>query len=551
MSSYKIFLPKGTKTCPLHTDLRVWLHAPFETPPFPFNSKQIEDMIDLLCSKKSMNLVEPFSSDVKKTTGLTADNFNDLLSRFPSLRVKYSSIEKCKSVLSIYLYKLRTGNTNIGVASFFQRSEKTIASKIAEARLCILKDFVPVHLYARSRQNLIEHTTKISQQLYSVDHDMVALVWDGTYIYIEKSANREFQRLSYSTQKHRNLVKIMMCVTTDGTIAGVYGPYSATENDAKILHNILVDDQEIFMSLELNDVMIVDRGFRDVVPELRDRGFIVKIPNFLKKNVNQFTDMEANESRLVTKTRFVVEARNGHMKSIWKYFSGVKITQSMPHLMDDFKIGAALINAYFPVIQTDVHMNDIGAIMLSRRDDKNELHSIVNSITVNSNTFTPVNFDELASLPRLTEIDLRLISLGSYQIKNAPGYCQSQLKNNNNQFELFKCNELLLQNRFGRFVNPDNDPILLLGQMASRFSNRKHHRTFVMFDKKGSGTNALIAYTCTCKNGLRTIGCCSHTMAVVWYVCHIDMQNWKQPAQFLDRIMVTKKQEELSDQDSE
>lgn len=237
-------------------------------------------------------------------------------------------------------------------------------------------------------------------------------------------------------KKKRNLVKIMMCVTTDGTIAGVNGPYSATENDAKILKIIIADDEDIFSSLALFDVLILDRGFRDVVNNIKNLDYI-------KKNEKQFNVMEANESRLVTKTRFIVEARNGHMKSIWKCFSRTKNTYTMPHFMEDFKIGAALINTYFPVIHTDVdvHLNDIGALMLSRKNHKNLLYPIVNSVTINSTSFSAIDLEEMALLPRLSEMDLKIISLGSYQIKNSPGYCQSHLKNNKNQFLLFRCNE--------------------------------------------------------------------------------------------------------------
>jgi hypothetical protein len=69
------------------------------------------------------------------------------------------------------------------------------------------------------------------------------------------------------------------------------------------------------------DVFIVDRGFRDCVSYLNDLGLKVEIPHFLMDK-DQHTTQEANESRLVTKTRWVVESANGIIKK-WLYFNKV------------------------------------------------------------------------------------------------------------------------------------------------------------------------------------------------------------------------------------
>ncbi len=30
--------------------------------------------------------------------------------------------------------------------------------------------------------------------------------------------------------------------------------------------------------------------------------------------------------------------------------------------------------------------------------------------------------------------------------------------------------------------------------------------------------DSILEYCCQCKNGLRTVGCCAHVMAVLWYL---------------------------------
>lgn len=43
----------------------------------------------------------------------------------------------------------------------------------------------------------------------------------------------------------------------------------------------------------------------------------------LQRGQSKLPTEEANKSRLITKTRWLVEARNGHIKSIFKFFSQI------------------------------------------------------------------------------------------------------------------------------------------------------------------------------------------------------------------------------------
>lgn len=94
-----------------------------------------------------------------------------------------------------------------------------------------------------------------------------------------------------------------------------------------------------------NDVMLVDRGFRDCVGDFEERGFQVGIPVHAGGK-KQLTTIEANRTRMVTKCRFEVERINGVMKNKYKYkiFSKVQETYWIPYIMDDFTIAAALNN---------------------------------------------------------------------------------------------------------------------------------------------------------------------------------------------------------------
>ena len=71
------------------------------------------------------------------------------------------------------------------------------------------------------------------------------------------------------------------------------------------------------------DHIVIDRGFRDTVRELKKLHFQVHMPA-LKKNSNaQFTTEEANTSRKCTLVRWLIEAVNGRLKMKYKFFADV------------------------------------------------------------------------------------------------------------------------------------------------------------------------------------------------------------------------------------
>jgi len=89
----------------------------------------------------------------------------------------------------------------------------------------------------------------------------------------------------------------------------VFGPFFADNrnNDASILKDcIRKNEQDILNWLHKDDVLIVDRGFRDAVSTVKSYGYKVLMPSFLTRK--QFTNQEANRTRLITKVRWVIES---------------------------------------------------------------------------------------------------------------------------------------------------------------------------------------------------------------------------------------------------
>lgn len=70
---------------------------------------------------------------------------------------------------------------------------------------------------------------------------------------------------------------------------------------------MFTNEQDIVNWLWPDDILIVDRGFRDSISSIKSLGYDVVMPSFLNRR-KQFTTYEANENRLITKIRWVIES---------------------------------------------------------------------------------------------------------------------------------------------------------------------------------------------------------------------------------------------------
>lgn len=381
---------------------------------------------------------------------------------------------------------------------------------------------MPLHLNSIwTRDQLQANTTELSHILYcDGDTTKVVLVFDGTYIYVENSGNQTFQKKTYTSQKKRNLIKIMMCVTSNGKIVFASGPHAAVENDAKILTSILDSNHcFIFSQLEPADVCLVDRGFRDCVEFLKSKQLDVRMPEFISKKHKQLTTLQANRSRLVTKCRYVVEARNGHMKCVWRLFKMVWTTKAVPHLMEDFQIGAALLNKFFQNILADKNLSsEVATRMLRALHEPNTIQKIIEKAEFQRNLKQFQLIGDPDFFPQMTEDDLFLTALGVYQIAQAKNYVSRHLTENDGEFVCYLCPQDICVHHFKSFATDESQLYLLYMQLLSRHVNKLAYRTYLLIDANKTGNKSIIGYYCGCKNGARTVGSCSHVMSIIWYL---------------------------------
>ena len=128
----------------------------------------------------------------------------------------------------------------------------------------------------------------------------------------------------------------MIIVTTTGYIVGIFGPFFSdnSNNDASILkHTTINNYDDILGWIEENDIIILDRGFRDPLGVLKSLGIDVAMPSCLDPSQKQIDVQNANDSRFVTMLRWMVESVNVCIKR-FKWFNQVTPNSSLPSIQD-------------------------------------------------------------------------------------------------------------------------------------------------------------------------------------------------------------------------
>ena len=223
--------------------------------------------------------------------------------------------------LLAFLCKIRQGLSDEFLKVLFNYSSRQATSlAIKKVRMSLMGRFVPRNIRVNSigRQEYINlHVTPFANELYNEnpENPKAIVIIDATYAYINKSSNFRVLRQSYSLHKWRHLLKPTLLVGMDGFILDIFGPYFADyqNNDAAILQHEFERDIEALRNWFQNgDIVLVDRGYRDVIPFLNRLGISYKMPALLERGQHQLTTEQANDSRIITKMRWIVESRNGH-----------------------------------------------------------------------------------------------------------------------------------------------------------------------------------------------------------------------------------------------
>ncbi|XP_075681005.1 uncharacterized protein LOC142646305 [Dermatophagoides pteronyssinus] len=442
--------------------------------------------------------------------------------------------------ICVFLHKMRSGNSdNIIAVNWGIDSGSLVSSYIKSVMRSFENEVLPNRfgINSISRDSLIRnHTSLVAKKLFDIDDDHLMIICDGTYLRHEKSSNNVYQRKSYSGQKKTSLCKPFTICATDGFVIELAGPYSATKNDADILKEVLRQPRGLSTILQPGDYFVLDRGFRDVVPMLENRGYHVLMPA-LKGKRPQLTTIESNESRFVTKIRWVVEAIHGIIGQRYKLLHHQLRNNYLSNARTLCRIACFLQNSFGKSLSSDLEDMDVIIDRMKSRNNTNALAKLVEKENWNRRTrmFQTLSEEDIADFPRLTIPELKIFFTGNYQLGQAMSYLAEMINEDGS---------LTFQYAKERDV--------IQWEVKSRHINRKTYKCYVQYVPNRNDTSGIIGHYCSCFNGNRTIGCCSHVAAIVFYLSHCRYQSHIYlPADYLTKLFDFTEMTTVIDEDSE
>ena len=142
----------------------------------------------------------------------------------------------------------------------------------------------------------------------------------------------------------------------------------------------------------------------------------------------------------------------------------------------------------------------------------------------------------MEEFPQLTLEELRSLTLGQYQLRQARSYFAEHVKNSGAYWVQVYRHQGPISRSTGLTAI---DPMLMRGRIQSRHHNSTKYWIYISIDRSKCGVEAVSAHSCSCPNGRRTVGCCAHITTVLWYLGYARyLSEIPIPAAFLDNVCV-------------
>jgi hypothetical protein len=536
----KVFLSKTTRCCPNHLSEGLFTQVSLNQIQGNVQGIYITtrdvctwifELTDATEDKPRVDFADPedlTTEDYETLLPCSKDAFDEM-SFLISPRMRISSNRHPRNALAMFLMMLRLNLTQKFLAFLFRVEQTTVSLAIQTVSDLLLELHTPRHLGYRhlSRDLAIENHSRVLFNELFQRFESLFLIVDGkyninvsnifinefltclaTYITIEKPGNYEEQRLTFSLDKKKNLYKPTLLVLPDGYILEASEMFfcDARNNDATIL-KYLFATTELEQYVDEEDVLLVDRGYRDAVKRAEDAGLAVFMPNLLQREGTrrvQFPTNEGNQSRRVTACRWVVESVNGRMKNVFPFFAAKIEAPYKSSISKFFRVACGISNAYHPPIFNNApEHQEVAQRMLGRMELRNLLQERIEDMGWNTQTralaWTPANQDTFEDFPRLTLDEIRELTYGPYQIRMAHWYTRQHMSEHGN-YEIWVHREA---------------PNLVRAKIHARFAHTDTpHNVWVEFSADRVGIANILGFYCTCKTGARVVGTCSHVTSV-------------------------------------
>ena len=160
--------------------------------------------------------------------------------------------------------------------------------------------------------------------------------------------------------------------------------------------------------------------------------------------------------------------------------------------MQDFRIGAAIVNRYYSRKLSDIGNEiEIANLMKQRFQTKNILANYLNKdVDLKNNNFEEIEKSQLNDFPRLDlEIIKNKITFGSYQLKMSQSYLAEHFASSGDS-KLFIDKDFKSKNEYKRIIF----------KIQSRHSNNLKHKLVIQY-KPDDIDESNISWACSCFSG--------------------------------------------------
>ena len=201
----RIFIPKRNRCCSKHL-IRNRFYEDEVQAMFVYSNESIIEctelriFLDKLSSEidsRLHNKIGDFAISEERVKALTGYNWDSIL-RISNLlqKMRKSSNRNVLQGLVIFLFKLRSGNSNQIIAAILEVSENIVQDSIRSVLDCFIKHILQKHfgIQAHSREDFLRETALAASLLYDLGNSSLVIICDGSYLHHEKSANNAYHR---------------------------------------------------------------------------------------------------------------------------------------------------------------------------------------------------------------------------------------------------------------------------------------------------------------------------------------------------------------------
>lgn len=204
-----IYIPRGNRCCSSHLINRRFyedelVNIKVKSPTSTIDVTEVNELLRKLKISSDRELTDRVGDHTLSEkrlfifTGLNWEQITEIIGMFKSMRD--TDNRSILQALVVFLFRLRTGNSNNLIASILGLERPQMVSSYSKAIIqAFEKDILPKYfgLKAITREQILENTAPVVKEIHNLGADKAALICDGTYLRHEKSTNNEYQRKSY------------------------------------------------------------------------------------------------------------------------------------------------------------------------------------------------------------------------------------------------------------------------------------------------------------------------------------------------------------------